>query len=86
MPARILFGLEGKTMKAPTLLKSSAVAEILAVPGGTLRYWRQTGVGPKWVKLEGSVRYDLADVLAYIERGRRTPSVRAYMEENDGSQ
>ncbi len=36
---------------------------------------------PKWLKLEGSIRYDVADVLVYIERGRRTPSVRANMEE-----
>jgi len=54
---------------------------MLSVPEGTLRYWRKVGIGPKWLKLEGSIRYDLADVLAYIDRGRRTPSVRANMEE-----
>lgn len=54
---------------------------MLSVPPGTLRYWRKVGIGPKWLKLEGSIRYDLADVLAYIDRGRRTPSVRANMEE-----
>lgn len=70
-------------VKAPTLLKSKAVAEILSLPEGTLRYWRKIGVGPRWIKLEGSIRYDLADVLRYIESGRRTPSVRANMEEND---
>jgi DNA-binding transcriptional MerR regulator len=72
-------------MKPPTLLKSNALAGMLSVPESTLRYWRKVGVGPRWIKLEGSVRYDLADVLAYIERGRRTPSVRANMEENDVS-
>lgn len=72
-------------MKPPRLLPSKAVAEVLAVPEGTLRYWRKIGVGPRWIKLEGSIRYDLADVVEYIERGRRTPSVRAFMEEHDVS-
>jgi len=67
--------------KLPRLLTSKTVSEMLSVPEGTLRYWRKVGIGPKWLKLEGSIRYDLADVLAYIDRGRRTPSVRANMEE-----
>lgn len=67
--------------KLPRLLTSKAVSEMLSVPDGTLRYWRKVGIGPKWLKLEGSIRYDLADIVAYIERGRRTPSVRANMEE-----
>ena len=69
--------------KMPSLLSSKAVAEMLSIPEGTLRYWRNTGIGPAWLKLEGTIRYDLADVLRYIDRGRRTPSVRANMEEND---
>ena len=67
--------------KLPKLLTSRTVSEMLSVPEGTLRYWRKVGIGPKWLKLEGSIRYDLADVLAYIDRGRRTPSVRANMED-----
>jgi len=63
------------------LLTSKAVSEMLSVPEGTLRYWRKVGLGPSWVKLEGSIRYTEDDVLRYIERNRRTPSVRAYMEE-----
>jgi DNA-binding transcriptional MerR regulator len=72
-------------MKTPKLLKPNEVAEMLSVPEATLRYWRSTGVGPRWIKLEGSVRYDLADVLLYIEESRRSPSVRAYAEEHDGA-
>jgi hypothetical protein len=56
---------------------------MLSIPEGTLRYWRKAGVGPKWLKLEGSIRYDLTDVLAYIKCSRRIPSVRAYVEEHD---
>ena len=58
---------------------------MLARPESTLRYWRSIGVGPAWVKLEGRVLYDEADLIEYIQRSRRTPSVRAYMEEHDGS-
>jgi hypothetical protein len=65
------------------LLTTTAVAEMLSVPDGTLRYWRKVGLGPSWVKLEGSIRYTEDDVLRYIERNRRTPSVRAYMEEKN---
>lgn len=62
-------------------LTTNEVAEMLSVPEGTLRYWRKVGLGPSWVKLEGSIRYTEDDILLYIERNRRTPSVRAYMEE-----
>ena len=71
------------TAHIPTLLRPKEVAQMLAVPDGTLRYWRTVGIGPSWVKLEGSIRYDLGDVLRYIEQRRRIPSVRAHMEEND---
>ena len=65
------------------LLTTKSVADILSVPEGTIRYWRKIGTGPPWVKLEGSIRYAESDVLKYIEQNRRTPSVRAYAEEND---
>ncbi len=69
----------------PRLLTSRMLAEMLTIPEGTLRYWRKIGVGPRWLKIEGSVRYDLADVLEYIESSRRTPSVRAFSEVHDVS-
>jgi DNA-binding transcriptional MerR regulator len=65
------------------LLTTKSVSEMLCVPDGTIRYWRKVGLGPPWIKLEGSIRYAEQDVLRYIERNRRTPSVRAYMEENN---
>jgi DNA-binding transcriptional MerR regulator len=65
------------------LLTSMKVSEMLSIPEGTLRYWRKVGLGPPWIKLEGSIRYAEADVLRYIESNRRTPSVRAYMEEKE---
>ena len=65
------------------LLTTKSVSEMLSVPEGTIRYWRKVGLGPTWIKLEGSIRYAEEDVLLYIEQRRRIPSVRAYMEERD---
>jgi DNA-binding transcriptional MerR regulator len=62
------------------LLSTSAAAEILAVPAGTLRYWRKVGVGPSWLKLEGTIRYDFRDLQEYVEQCRHQPSVRAHVE------
>ena len=73
------------TAKTVQLLKSKEVAGMLSVPEGTLRYWRNVGTGPVWHKLEGSIRYHLDDVSRYVEKNRRIPSVRAYMEEHNGS-
>jgi len=72
-------------VKLPTLVNPKEAARILGRPESTLRYWRCVGTGPQWIKLEGRVLYDLQDLVEYIQRGRRTPSVRAYMEEHDVS-
>ncbi len=32
----------------------------------TLQSWRLRGIGPRWVKLGGAVRYDLADFDAWV--------------------
>lgn len=67
-------------MKAIKLMKAKQVSELLGIPEGTLRYWRNVGLGPVWHKLEGSIRYAKDDVEAYIATNRRIPSVRAFME------
>jgi predicted site-specific integrase-resolvase len=72
-------------IKTVQLLTSKQVASMLNIPEGTLRYWRNIGIGPVWHKLEGSIRYDDRDVEAYVASSRRIPSVRAYMEERNGS-
>lgn len=72
--------------KLPVLIQPKEAARILGRPESTLRYWRCMGVGPAWIKLEGRVLYDEAELLQYIQRSRRIPSVRAYMEEHNGSQ
>lgn len=68
-------------VKSIQLLTSKQVSDMICVAEGTLRYWRNVGLGPVWHKLEGSIRYSLEDVHAYVEDSRRIPAVRAYMEE-----
>ena len=48
------------------------------MPESTLRYWRCAGIGPTYVKLGGRIKYDLADVEAYVRANKRKPSVRAH--------
>jgi hypothetical protein len=42
----------------------------------TLERWRAEPYGPAWTHLGGSVRYRLADVLAFEARFRRDPNPR----------
>jgi hypothetical protein len=67
------------------MLTTSQVSKILQVPTTTLRYWRFCEKGPPWVKIEGCVRYDAAELQRYIEENRCFPSVRARLEELSGS-
>jgi DNA-binding transcriptional MerR regulator len=62
------------TMK---LLSTKQVSEILDLPESTLRYWRCAGLGLPYVKLGGRIKYDEADVHAYVKVNKRIPSVRA---------
>lgn len=44
------------------------VAEYLRRPVRTLVQWRYLRRGPRWVKIEGQVRYRWADVDSYVAR------------------
>lgn len=59
------------------LLNENEVAIIMSLPAGTLRRWRCIGKGPCYIKLgtgpKARVRYDLEDITAYVEQGRRFP-------------
>jgi hypothetical protein len=62
-------------------LNTKQLSDLLEIPEGTLRQWRCCGVGPRWHKLRGSVRYDMEYVDRFIHESERFPSVRANMEE-----
>lgn len=63
------------------LLKEAEVSALTSTPRGTLSRWRIQGKGPRWTKLEGSVRYYLTDIKEFLEQGTRLP-VRDQMEQN----
>jgi DNA-binding transcriptional MerR regulator len=67
------------------LLSTKQVSEILNLPESTLRYWRCAGLGPSYVKLGGRIKYDEADVHAYVQANKRIPSVRAAQENRLGA-
>jgi len=53
-----------------TILTLPEVAELTRRPVATLRYWRHRGEGPRSYKLGRAVVYDLADVLAWLDKQR----------------
>lgn len=66
------------------VLTSKQLSAILGFSEGTLRDWRNLGLGPIWHNLEGSIRYAQDDVDAYVTPSRRIPSVRVFMEQHHG--
>jgi hypothetical protein len=67
------------------LITTKEAAKILGTTVGTLKSRRSRGVGPKWVKLGTSVRYDVEELLDFIKRNIRVPSVRALVEDHRGA-
>ena len=59
------------TMPTCHLLKEREVAQFLNLEVATLRRWRFSGRGPRYLKLGGAVRYELVDIEAFKEAGRR---------------
>ena len=53
------------------LLKEAEAAAILNIEVPTLRRWRWAGKPPRFIKIGAAVRYDMADLEAFIEAGRR---------------
>jgi len=53
------------------LVNETEAARILGLSVKTLRRWRWAGKPPCFLKLGGAVRYDPADLEAFIEQSRR---------------
>jgi len=62
------------------LVDTRRAAEMLALPEGTLKGWRSRNIGPKFVKMGRDVRYDVRDLLDFVKKNTRVPSVRAGVE------
>ena len=53
------------------LLNEHETARRLGLRASTLRRWRWAEKGPRYLKVGGAVRYDPADIAAYLEEARR---------------
>ncbi|PQM45712.1 hypothetical protein C1Y40_04156 [Mycobacterium talmoniae] len=48
---------------------ATQVAEFLGISPVTLAQWRQQGRGPRWARVGRWIRYDWADVRAWVQAG-----------------
>jgi hypothetical protein len=71
-------GRTSTTGNGTRLVSTKELSRMWDMPESTLRYWRCAGVGPPYVQLGGRIKYDLADVEAYVRANKRKPSVRAH--------
>ncbi len=55
------------------LLNEAEAASRLTMRPATLRVWRCEGRGPAFVKVGRLVRYEPAEIEAFLAAGRRTP-------------
>lgn len=62
-------GVEGPAMKPR--LNEKEVAECLGVAPATLRKWRTTGEGPRFLKIGRRVVYDVEVIQAFVARCER---------------
>lgn len=53
------------------LMNEQQAAQKLGLRVATLQRWRWSGKGPRFLKIEGAVRYDPADLNFFIETSRR---------------
>ncbi len=53
------------------LVNETEAAAILGLSVKTLRCWRWAGKKPRFLKLGSAVRYERAELAAFIEAGRR---------------
>lgn len=58
-----------KTAARPpvSLMDADATASMLLVSKATLYAWRYKGTGPRAYRIGKELRYDLADVMAWLE-------------------
>ena len=49
------------------LVSEKTLSKLLEISEHTLRFWRRNNKGPKYIKLEGRVRYHRDDVNKWFE-------------------
>ena len=59
--------VRARTTERRNLALPIEVAEFLRVEVKTLKQWRWLGVGPRWTKANGAIRYRWDDVETYLD-------------------
>lgn len=54
-----------------TMLPPEQAAEYLGIEAGTMRVWRNSGKGPRYIKVGGSVRYRVDALERFIKAQTR---------------
>jgi len=54
------------------LMREADAARLLELSVRTLQKWRWSGKGPEFLRLNGAVRYNRADLLRFISAARRS--------------
>ena len=52
-------------MNEKRFLKNDEAAEILRISANTLNKWRCRGLGPPYLKFNGTIRYDIDSLLKW---------------------
>ena len=66
--------IDESMQRPPRLLNENEAGKYLGICGRTLRDWRDKGIGPEYVKLEGNeklTRYDIKELDRYIDEHPR---------------
>lgn len=72
--------IDESMQRPPRLLNENEAGKYLGISGRTLRDWRDKGIGPEYVRLEGNeklTRYDIKELDRYIDEHPRRKAHRA---------
>ena len=58
------------TAERAALLTAGDVASVLGIPTSTLANWRYQGLGPRYLRIGRHVRYESADLEAWLQGQR----------------
>ncbi|MDR1109552.1 MAG: hypothetical protein LBP92_02365 [Deltaproteobacteria bacterium] len=60
-------------LKAREYLKAGEVEMLYGIKAGALSNWRSRGLGPPYVRCEGTILYRAADIEGYLDGLREVP-------------
>jgi hypothetical protein len=60
-------------LKAREYLKAGEVEMLYGIKAGALNNWRSRGIGPPYVRCEGTILYRAADLEGYLDGLREVP-------------